>query len=121
MGRSLGMGTQWINSLYTVAILLTVEPFLWGVSFKSQLTFKMYTEILKNRRWFFVINIVLGIIFTALVIINKEKFLWYVGLVTSTKFRAYDNYYPTLAITLFMILGGTVGIIMGLVKHKSKS
>ena len=64
---------------------------------------------------------VLGTIFTVLVIINKEKFLWYVDLVTSTEFRPYDNYYPTLALTLFMMLGGAVGIIMGLFKRKRKS
>lgn len=115
------MGTQWINSLFPVAILLTVGPFVWGVSFKSKSTLKMYTEMLKDRRWFFVINTVLGAIFTVLVIINKEKFLWYYGLVTSTKFRLYDNYYPTLVLTLFMILGGVVGLLMGLVKYKSKS
>jgi hypothetical protein len=114
----LGMGTRWINSLYAVAILLTIGPFLWSVSFNSQSTFKKYIEMLKNRRRLFVINLVLGIIFSVLVIINKGKFLWYIGLVTSTEFRPYDNYYPTLAITLFMILGGTIGIIMGLVKHK---
>lgn len=111
------MGTQWINSLYTVAILLTVWPFLWGVSFKSGLTFKTYTEMLKNRRGLFIINIVLGVIFTVLVIINKGRFLWYIGLVTPTIFRPYDNYYPTLILSIFMILGG----VMGLVKHKSKS
>ena len=99
------MGTQWINSLYAVAILLTVGPFLWSVSFKSQLTLKMYKKMLKNRKWFFLINMVLGTIFTVLVIINKAKFLWYVGLVTSTKFRPYDNYYPTLVITFFYGFG----------------
>lgn len=47
------MGTQWINSLYPVAILLTVGPFVWGVSIKFKSTFKMYTQMLKDRRWFF--------------------------------------------------------------------
>lgn len=115
------MGTRWINNWYAVAILLTIGPFLWGVSFKAKLTFDRYIKILKNIRWIFVINIILGIVFTVLVITNKEKFLWYIDLVTSTEFRPYDNYFPTLAFTLLMILGGTVGIIMGLVKRKSKN
>jgi hypothetical protein len=115
------MGTRWINNWYAVAILLTIGPFLWGVSFKAKLAFDKYIKMLNNRRWIFVANIILGVIFTVLVIANKEKFLWYVDLVTSTEFRPYDNYYPTLALTLFMMLGGAVGIIMGLFKRKRKS
>lgn len=111
------MGTQWINSLYPVFIMLTVWPFVWGISFKTKLTLAKYLEILKNRRWFFVINVVLGTLFMVLVMINKEKFLWYVGIVTTTNFRPYDNYYPTLALCLFMILGGLVGSVMSWVKY----
>lgn len=112
------MGTRWINSWYGFAILLMIGPFLWGVSFKPKLTFNKYIEMLKNRRWIFVTNLILVVIFTVLVIANKEKFLWYVGLVTSTEFRPYDNYYPTLIFTFIMILSGVVGLIMSFIKRK---
>lgn len=113
------MGTQWINSFYSVIIMLTVWPFVWGLSFKTKRTFGKYLEMLKNRRWFFVVNTVLGILFMVLLMLNKEKFLWYVGLNTTTIFRPYDNYYPTLVLSLFIISGGVVGLLMGLVNYRN--
>ena len=80
------MGTQWISSLYPGAVLLAIGPFLWGISLKK-LKFNTYKEMLKNRRWFFATNIVLGVTLTVLVISNKVKFLWYVDLLTSNEFR----------------------------------
>ena len=115
------MGTQWINSLYPIIILLTVLPFVWSIPFKKKLSLREYLQILKSRKWFFVINIVLGAFFIILVMANKEKFLWYIGLVTNTTFRPYDNYYPTLALSLFMVFGGITGLIVGLVTSESKT